>query len=411
MKYNLFDTITLDDGAKVRITDDGYLVAMPRVARTGIQLYSGKELGRPDLPVVKVFRAEDQVFNADSMHSYGHKPFTNDHPPEPVNADNWKDYSAGQLGDDVVRDGDFVRVPMVMMDNAAINDYRAGKKQLSLGYTCDLLWTPGTAPNGETYDAVQQNIRANHLALVKAARGGPDLRVGDQQQQENDTMTTPTQTAIVMCDGAALQIDAVSAAVINAHLARMAKSAEALQAKVDESEGKSKKAETDAATIATTHKTALDAKDAEIATLKKQIGDTEMSPAKLDKLVIDRVAVIVTAKKVLGDKLVTDNKSDADIRRQVVDAHMKEVAKGWSDDAVLASFNTIAATVKDTATNNGGGGGNGGNNRPGGHSGTSFDDLRQSFRFDHQAPVSDGDKAYGDYTKHLGDAYKTPNAA
>lgn len=436
MNLKLFDTIFLDEGAKVRPTQDGYLVAMPRVARTGIQLYSGAEVGKPDMKVVRVYRPEDQVFNADSMHSYGHKPFTNDHPPEPVDSSNWKDYSAGNIGGEVVRDGDFIRVPLVMMDKNAIEDYRNGKTQLSLGYTCDLAWEPGTAPNGEAYDAVQKDIRANHLALVKAARGGPDLRVGDaattktcpecgasmpasakycpdcghamgtkdNQRQENDAMTTANQVAIVMCDGAALSIDAVSAAVINAHMGRLSKTIESLQGKLDESEKGTKKAETDAATIATQHKTALDTKDAEIVTLKKQVEDAKLTPAALDKLVIDRVAVINGAKKVLGDKLVIDGKTDADIRRQVVDAHMKDAAKGWSDDAVTASFNTLIANVKDGSNGNGGNG-NGGNNRPGG---VSFDDVRKSFSFAADHNVDDSDKAYNDMTKHLNDAWKTP---
>jgi hypothetical protein len=76
----LFDTLTLDAGAKVRFTNEGYMVAVPRVARSGIQLYSGREVGKPEMKVVRVFRPEDEVFNKDSMHSYAHKPLTNDHP-------------------------------------------------------------------------------------------------------------------------------------------------------------------------------------------------------------------------------------------------------------------------------------------------------------------------------------------
>lgn len=432
MSLKLFDAISLDEGAKVRITEDGYLVAMPRVARTGIQLYSGSEVGKPDMKVVRVYRPEDQVFNADSMHSYGHKPFTNNHPPEPVTADNWKDYAAGNLGGDVVRDGDFVRIPLVMMDQQAIDDYRAGKTQLSLGYTCDIAWNPGTAPNGEAYDAIQTDIRANHLALVKVARGGPDLRVGDaatkacpecgasmpasakycpdcghamgtkDQKQETTDMTTPTNTATVMCDGVPLQLDAVSASVINAHLARVDKTVESLRGKLGESEEKVKKSETDAATVATQNKTAMDTKDAEIATLKKQVADGTLTPAALDKLVIDRVTVITAGKKIIGDKLVTDGKTDADIRRQVVDAKMGDLAKGWSDDAVTASFNTISATVKDTAAP-------GANN--GGRPPVLFDDVRKSFSiFADQTALTDGDKAYGDMTKHLSEQWRGPAA-
>jgi hypothetical protein len=95
-----------------------------------------------------------------------------------VDASNWKKYSVGQTGDEVVRDGEFVRVPTVLMDNGAINDVRGGKKQLSLGYRAELDWQRGVT-NGQEYDAVQTNIRANHLAIVDGARGGPMPCIGD----------------------------------------------------------------------------------------------------------------------------------------------------------------------------------------------------------------------------------------
>jgi len=52
--------------AKPRVTADGYMVAMPKAARIGMQDYMGSELGRPDLKVVRVYRPEEEVFNKDS---------------------------------------------------------------------------------------------------------------------------------------------------------------------------------------------------------------------------------------------------------------------------------------------------------------------------------------------------------
>jgi hypothetical protein len=403
----LFDTLTLDAGAKVRFTNEGYMVAVPRVARSGIQLYSGREVGKPEMKVVRVFRPEDEVFNKDSMHSYAHKPLTNDHPPEPVDAENWKDYSTGQLGEDVARDGEFVRVPMVMMDMKAINDYRDGKRELSLGYSCDIQWTPGTAPNGENYDAIQTNIRGNHLALVKKARGGPALAVGDNDtstHQEIEDMTTVPNTAFVMCDGVSLTMDATSAAVINAYIKRSEASLEQFKSKLDEAGKDKTKDAADHATALTTLQTSFDAEKAKVATLEKQIKDGEMTPAKIDALVVDRSNVIEGAKKVLGDKLVIKDKSNGDIRRQVVDAKMGDAAKGWDDTSVTASFNTIVAGIKDTATSNNGGG----NTRPGGS--VNFDQMRDAFRAEQQQPASETEKAYADMSKDLTDAWKNKAA-
>jgi predicted metalloprotease len=53
-KQKMYDTGVLDDAAGVRVTQDGYLVAQPRIARTGIQLYRGRECGKPDVDTVRL---------------------------------------------------------------------------------------------------------------------------------------------------------------------------------------------------------------------------------------------------------------------------------------------------------------------------------------------------------------------
>jgi hypothetical protein len=108
---------------------------------------------------------------------------TDDHPPAPVTADNWKEYARGSLGSEVVRDGEFVRVPMTLLDSASIKKFRGGKAELSVGYTCDIEWGEGRAPDGATYDAMQTNIHVNHVAVVDSARGGSSLRIGDSASE------------------------------------------------------------------------------------------------------------------------------------------------------------------------------------------------------------------------------------
>lgn len=177
--FQLFDRFEIDDAAKVHRTKDGYLTAMPRVARTGIQLYRGSEVGRPDIPVVRVMRPEAEVFKTDSLQSFAYKPFTDDHPKENVTADNWAKYAKGQAGGDVARDGQFIRIPMALMDGATIKKFDDGKAELSVGYSCELIWGDGETDDGQAFDAMQTNIRCNHIAVVEKARGGKDLRIGD----------------------------------------------------------------------------------------------------------------------------------------------------------------------------------------------------------------------------------------
>lgn len=135
------------------------------------------------------------------------------------------------------------------------------------------------------------------------------------------------------------------------------------------------------------------AKDAEIATLKQQLKDSEMTPDKIDAVVRDHVAVIASAKKIMGDKFTTDKLSVQQIRRAVVDAKLGNTAKGWTDDQILVSYNTIAASaptrggVQDAVTVFSG--------RPGaGYGATQDADPR--------------DAAYNDMVKDLQDAWKGP---
>lgn len=181
MRYQFNDLLMeLDDGAKVTETADGYLVGAPKVARTGIQLYRGSEVGVTDKSVVRIYRPPEEVFSADSMASFAYKPITDDHPPVMVDQANWKDYAKGNMGGEVLRDGDAIRVPMVLMDGRLIKKYKdGGKRQLSAGYTCDIDMTPGTTPAGEQYDGRQVGIRINHTAFVKAGRAGPEYAFGD----------------------------------------------------------------------------------------------------------------------------------------------------------------------------------------------------------------------------------------
>jgi uncharacterized protein len=162
-----------------RRTADGYLVAMARAARSGIQIYAGREVGRADLAHVRVYRAPEEVFASDSLASYAHKPLTVEHPSVAVSAANWKEHSVGYIGDEVTREGEFVRVPLMLTDAAAIAALEAGKAELSAGYSAQIVWGDGTAPDGSKYDAKQTSIRINHVALVSAGRAGASVRIDD----------------------------------------------------------------------------------------------------------------------------------------------------------------------------------------------------------------------------------------
>jgi hypothetical protein len=407
-RFDFVDTVAIDakDPEFRILPDSGYLVARPRVARTGIQLYRGSEVGKPQMDIVRVYRPDSEVFDKASLQTYAFKPLTNDHPPEKVTADNHGKYGVGVAANDITRDGIYVRVGTVWQDGPTIKGIQDGKVELSVGYSTDLKWESGVTPQGEAYDAIQTKIRINHIANVKAARGGDKLRVGDNAQppsadgttQETNDMSNvngapaPTIALVQMdVDGIPCQMTDVSAAAIKRRLKTLESEADDLrtQLKAQKEEGAAK-ASKDAETI-TKLTGDVASKDAEIVTLKKQVEDGKLTSDKLDAMVKDRAEMVGKAKAILGDKLVVDGKSDADIRKQVVDAKLGDAAKGWDEAQIKTSFDTLAAGVQANGSQSVADAfsGNGGGHRPG-----------------YNGQVQTKDAAYGSYDKRLAEAWK-----
>lgn len=344
----LNDSFVLDG---VRRTSDGYLAAFARVARTGVQTYKGSELGRPDLDTVRVYRPADEVFSADALRSFAHRPVTLRHPNVPVTSKNWKKFAGGQTGDEVVRDGDFVRVPMVMMDQALIDAYeRDGIKELSMGYSTDIQWRQGVTDGGESYDAVQTAIRGNHLAVVPLARGGDQLRIGDAEENEDvATNDEGDYTMKLVIDGVPVNVaDDQSGAIIERHIANLSKK---LSDAAADLENFKKKKKDDEEQIEDGKKT-ISTKDGEIAVLKKQVEDAKVTPEKLDVMVKDRLAVIEKARPMLDKTYTFDGKSVEQVRKDTVTVKLGDaVVKHMNDAAIEGAFVALTPESGGTGTN------------------------------------------------------------
>lgn len=316
------DTLTLDAPRK---TQEGFLVATVRAARTGIQEYSGREVdpenkhGFRDKAVVRVYRDEAEVFHADSLRSFSVLDVTVDHPSEAVNSKNWSKYAVGVTGEEVVRDGQFLRIPMMLKDQSAIDAVEAGKNQLSVGYDTQIVWESGQTADGLTYDAKQTKIRANHISVVGLARGGPELRIGDSQ----------VATKTITFDGLPLEITDAGEAAINKLL------------------GQVQKLTADAATAKTASDTALAAADAKVAKVEAE-RDAALAKvldgAALDERVAARAALIASARAIHdGDYKGTD----AEIRKAVVVAKLGDAAiAGKSEAYIDARFDILAEEAK-----------------------------------------------------------------
>lgn len=150
-------------------TDEGYLVDHPIVTSCGIFEYTLK-----DGSVRRELRLPEHVFDPESLKSYKGKPIIITHDAGSVDKNNVEDEIIGTILSDGYRDGEDVRAEIVIHATDAMRD--CGLRELSLGYSLDLDETPGTW-HGQPYDAIQTNIRVNHLALVDNARAGDQARL------------------------------------------------------------------------------------------------------------------------------------------------------------------------------------------------------------------------------------------
>lgn len=340
--------------AGTRRTSDGYLVADVRTARTGIQLYLGREVGKPEMNLVRVYRPEDEVFSKESMASYAHRPVTDGHPKERVTADNWAKYAKGSVGDEIARDGEFVRVPLSLMDAAVIEKVeKRDVRQLSAGYRCRLEWTDGVTPDGEKYDAVQREIRINHVAVVPLGRAGPEARIGDDAIVES---WDDAPSAVIVGDQKGMKpmtnMTQVSVTIDGISVEMSSKDAQIVQRALEKSDAQIKSLEKSLADSTALHSTAIAAKDAEIAgkdaELAKKDAEIDALKAKvpdvaaLDALAQKRGDLIATAKAIHAD-VKTDGVSDADIRRSVVVARLGDaVVKDKTEAYIDARFDLLA---------------------------------------------------------------------
>ena len=154
------------------------MIDHPILTRVGIFEYR-----RPDGSIRRELRLPEEVFAPESLASYKGKPVILTHEAGMIDSDNVQQEQIGTILSDGTQDGDNVRAQIIIHDARKL-DY--GLRELSLGYSLDLEEAPGEW-QGQPYDAIQRNIRVNHLALVEKARAGDSARLnidGEDTQAE-----------------------------------------------------------------------------------------------------------------------------------------------------------------------------------------------------------------------------------
>lgn len=312
--------------------DNGYLRGDTYLTRAGVFSYK-----RADGSEIKEYRPPEEVFAPASMTSFDLMPVTNDHPSVGLlTPENTHQFQVGTVGSPA-REDMKMRGSLMVTDAKAISDLEKGKTQISLGYVCDLDFAPGVSPDGERYDAIQRNIRGNHIAIVAVGRAGPEIRVrmdtGDEEVLPSDSAQVkpleifPMKRKIKLDDGTTIEVDEAVAVLFDQTQAKTAASEKALVTAKADAEKASARA---------------DSAEKQIKDLNAQLAE---APAKALAAAKIRAELESKAREVLGAEEKFDGKDDDALRLAVVEKLAGEKFEGKSPAYVEARFDAEIALL------------------------------------------------------------------
>ncbi|MDR0805954.1 MAG: DUF2213 domain-containing protein [Enterobacteriaceae bacterium] len=150
------------------------------ITKVGVFPYLGSEIGAPERDkIYMVYRPAEELEKPETINSFKLLPFTDEH--EMLGKDGTpaeKKGIQGVIGEQVYFDAPYLRGNIKVLSNSALSLIDSGKIELSPGYTSRYEFTSGSF-DGKHYDAIQRDLRGNHLALVDEGRTGPDVAVQD----------------------------------------------------------------------------------------------------------------------------------------------------------------------------------------------------------------------------------------
>ena len=161
-----------------------WLIEENPLTKVGVFPYLGSQISdklEPD-KIYQVLRPAEEIQSQETINSFKLLPIVDDHtmlgtgdgmmPAEEKGIH-------GVIGENVKAKADMVVGDLKIYSETLKDLIENGKKDLSMGYFCDYDLTPGTY-KGQHYDAIQRNIRGNHVALVDEGRMGKDVCVMDE---------------------------------------------------------------------------------------------------------------------------------------------------------------------------------------------------------------------------------------
>ena len=164
-----------------KVDDSGFWkIENNPITKEGVYPYLGRQISPKLEPnkIYYVYRPLSELTNPETIESFNGVPMINDHEMIGEGFTPYDKRPAGGVLFNPIANDKGLNGDLKIYSEKLKNEIKSGKKELSLGYLCDYELSEGEF-NGQKYDAIQRNIRGNHIALVNKGRMGSDVRVYD----------------------------------------------------------------------------------------------------------------------------------------------------------------------------------------------------------------------------------------
>lgn len=295
----------------------------------------------------------EEILSDATVSSANSKPVTDGHHGL-VTKDNSHDLLKGFTASNSHREGNMLYNDITITDPDLISQIKNGsKRELSIGFETQMDPTSGTY-NGTKYDAVQRNIRINHVAVVPKGRAGHEVRlIGDsaeavEQVEPSEEKGNQMETRVVRADGQNITVaadDVEKITKLDADNSAKAKQIADLDAQIKKLQSEKAQLQGDADTSA---------KKADEAQAKADSleADNKKLQEEFDKYKADgvdkKLELIDKVKSFVGDEYDYHGKSDRDMKIDAVKAIKGDSVDftDKSDTYVQAAFDMLEKPKK-----------------------------------------------------------------
>ncbi|WP_407460076.1 DUF2213 domain-containing protein [Lactobacillus gallinarum] len=290
----------------------------------------------------------EEILSDATVSSANSKPVTDGHHGL-VTKDNSHDLLKGFTASNGHVEGNMLYNDITITDPNLISQIKSGdKRELSIGFETQMDPTSGTY-NGTKYDAVQRNIRINHVAVVPKGRAGHEVRlIGDsaeavEQVEPSEEKGNQMETRVVRADGQNITVaadDVEKITKLDADNSAKAKQIADLDAQIKKLQSEKAQLQGDAD---------ASAKKADEAQAKADSleADNKKLQEEFDKYKADgvdkKLELIDKVKSFVGDEYDYHGKSDRDMKIDAVKAIKGDSVDftDKSDTYVQAAFDML----------------------------------------------------------------------